>query len=115
MYLQCYGSQRSTDKAKNILFHGLWVLYVLSAATGIIDIVTFLWLDASIEVLYDLQIIQYTVFACCDFIAQFMLIYRCWIIWGCSIRVVIVPSFLAFAFLGPLIDLHSLTDFNLRF
>ena len=43
-------------------------------------------------------------------------IYRCWIIWGYSIRVVIVPSFLAFAYLGPLIYLHSLpTDFNLWF
>ena len=30
--------------------------------------------------------------------------------WGYSIRVVIVPSFLAFTFLGPLIYLHSLTD-----
>ena len=33
--------------------------------------------------------------------------------WGYSIRVVIVPSFLAFTFLGPLIYLHSPTDFNL--
>ena len=42
-----------------------------------------------------------------------MKIYRCWIVWGCNIRVVIVPSFLAFAFLGPLIYLHSVSDFNL--
>ena len=35
--------------------------------------------------------------------------------WGCNIRVVIVPSFLAFAFLGPLIYLHSLPGFNLWF
>ena len=40
-------------------------------------------------------------------------IYRCWIVWGYNIRVVIVPSFLAFAFLGPLVYFHSLTDFNL--
>ena len=42
-------------------------------------------------------------------------IYRCWIVWGYKIRVVIIPSFLAFAFLGPLIHLSSLTDFNLWF
>ena len=42
-------------------------------------------------------------------------IYRCWIVWGYSIRVVIVPSILALAFLGPLIYLHSLTHFNLWF
>ena len=35
--------------------------------------------------------------------------------WGYSIRVVIIPSFLAFAFLGSSIYLHSLTDFNLWF
>jgi len=32
--------------------------------------------------------------------AQSILIYRCWIVWGYSLRVVIVPSFLAFAFLA---------------
>ena len=35
--------------------------------------------------------------------------------WGYSIRVVTVPSFLAFAFLGSLIYLHSPSDFNLWF
>ena len=35
--------------------------------------------------------------------------------WGYSIHVVIVPSFLAFASLGPLVCLHSLTDFNIWF
>ena len=42
-------------------------------------------------------------------------IYRCWIVWGYSIRVVMVPLSLAFAFLRPLIYLHLLTDFNLWF
>ena len=56
-------------------------------------------------------IIQVTVFACYDFMAQFILvratgnahyflilqkIYRCWIAWGYNIRVVIVPSLLAY-------------------
>ena len=45
----------------------------------------------------------------------FQKIYRCWIVWGCSIHVVIVPSFLAFAFLGTLIYLHSLSDLTLWF
>ena len=39
-------------------------------------------------------------------------IYRCWIVWGYNIRVVILPSVLAFAFLGPSIYLHSLSGFN---
>ena len=81
-------------------------------------------------IVYPLLIIDVTLFTCCDFMAQSILvrttgntyrlihlihhkIYRCWIIWGYSIRVVIVPSLLAFAFLGPLIYLHSLAIFNL--
>jgi hypothetical protein len=67
-----------------------------------------------------LLIVQSTVNGCCDFLAQCILvrinhcirvyhsfyslklskIYRCWIVWGQNIRVVIVPSFLAIAFLG---------------
>ena len=42
-------------------------------------------------------------------------IYRCWIVWGYSIRVVIIPSLLAFIFLGPLIYFHSPINFNLWF
>ena len=146
MYLEHHGSQQNTDKAKNILFYALWALYALTAATNIIDIIYFLFPDpVSMDdhgclILfqlvvqtncYHLGIIVVTLFACCDFIAQSILvrttgtmliiyfihlilqkIYRCWIVWGYSIRVVIVPSFLAFAFLGPLIYLHSPTDFN---
>jgi len=97
MYLQHH---KSTDKAKTILFYALWVLYALSAATGIVEILQFCWKHASIETLYHLKIIKVTVFACCDSIAQFILIYRCWIVWGYSIRIVMVPSFLAFAFLA---------------
>lgn len=31
---------------------------------------------------------------------QAVKIYRCWIVWGCNIHVVIIPSILAFTFLG---------------
>jgi len=102
MYLQhhWHGSQQSTDKAKNILFYALWVLYTLSAVTGVADMLAVSWRDASLEIVHQLGIIQVVAFACCDFIAQFILIYRCWIMWGYNIRVVIVPSLSAFAFLA---------------
>ena len=69
-------------------------------------------------IIYRLLIFQGTVTGCCDFIAQCTLvrmnyctyllfyspksskIYRCWIVWGENIRVVIVPSFLAIAYIG---------------
>ena len=65
-----------------------------------------------------ISIIQATVGGFCDFLGQCILvrrnhctyhpsywckyskIYRCWIVWGQNIRVVIIPSFLAIAFLG---------------
>ena len=46
MYLQHHGSQKSTDKTKNTLLYALWVLYALSATTGIIDTLGFSWCDA---------------------------------------------------------------------
>jgi hypothetical protein len=33
-------------------------------------------------------------------------IYRCWIVWGQNIRVVIIPSFLAIVYLGQSIQFH---------
>ena len=86
----------------------------------------------TVKIQYHLQIIEITVFAICDVLAQFILvrtmamvmiiihlilqkIYRCWIVWGYSIRVVIIPSLLAFIFLGPLIYFHSPINFNLWF
>jgi len=76
------------------------VLYALTAVTNIVDIVS-IWIDVNSTItVYHIGIVQVTVFACCDFIAQFILIYRCWIMWGYSIRVVIIPSFLAFTFLA---------------
>jgi hypothetical protein len=62
---------------------------------------------------------------CCDFIAQSILvrinytyhllcsskfskIYRCWIVWNCSIRIVAIPSILALSFLGQSNYFHRL-------
>ena len=67
---------------------------------------------------FPIQFLQEVLSGCCDFLAQCILvrinhctyhpfyspksskIYRCWIVWGRNIRVVIIPSFLAVAYLG---------------
>ena len=44
-------------------------------------------------------------------------IYRCWVVWGNNIRMIIIPLFLAIAFLGKvqlIQNLNSLTDWLLR-
>ena len=71
-------------------------------------------------------VVQETVNACCDFTTQCIIvrinhssciyhlfyspkslkIYRCWIVWGKNIRVVIIPSFLAITLLGKSFYLH---------
>jgi hypothetical protein len=82
-------------------------------------------------ILFQLSIIQTTVSGCCDFIAQCIIvrinyfiyhpfystksskIYRCWIVWGQDIRVVIIPAFLAIAYLSQsIIYLHLISRFQ---
>ena len=73
---------------------------------------------------FSLQTVQTITSGCCDFLAQCILvrinhrtyhsfcspksskIYRCWIVWSENIRVVIIPSFLAVAYLGQSIYFH---------
>ena len=90
MYLEHHGSRQGTDKAQKILFYALCVLYALSAATNIMDcILTFPLPDrVSMDdhdclilfqlvvqtIAYHIQIIEVTLFACCDFIAQSILV-----------------------------------------
>jgi len=103
MYLQYHASIEGT---KNMLpFYPLCVLYLLSTGLIVFDIVLSLvtglgLLNVGSTVIYRLTIVEDTLFGCCDFIAQSILIYRCWIVWRQNIRVVIIPSILAIAFLA---------------
>jgi hypothetical protein len=72
----------------------------------------------SLSMIYRVSIVQTVANGSCDFIAQCILvrinlrvyhpfyspksskIFRCWIVWGKDIRVVIIPSFLAIAYIG---------------
>ena len=89
------------------------------------------------SLLFRVSIVQNIVSGVCDFIAQYIMvrinrctsgynpfyspksskIYRCWILWSKKIRVVIIPSFLAIAYLGQSIrvyhDLYLISRFNL--
>ena len=84
------------------------------------------------SMLFHLWIVQSIAIGCCDFIAQCILvrinqctyhwhpiyspksskIYRCWIVWGQNIGVVIIPSFLAIAYLGQSMYLHLISQFQ---
>jgi len=68
---------------------------VLTVAVFAIDIAPL----SDIIVVYRIDITSTALFGCCDFIAQCILIHRCWIVYGQNIRVIIIPSILAFAYL----------------
>ncbi|KAF8816038.1 hypothetical protein BYT27DRAFT_7154988 [Phlegmacium glaucopus] len=96
MYLQG-ASKKDTNKRINVIFYALCVLYVLSVGDVVVDTASYIY--ANPTALLHTGFIQGTLAGCCDFIAQSILIYRCWIVWGCNIRVVILPSILAFVYL----------------
>lgn len=101
MYLHCHAPNKDADKTRNtILFYALCVLYVLSLATIVGDISTFV----IVEIFGLPDTVEFyisdAINGCCDFISQSILIYRCWIVWSRNIRVVIIPSILAFSFLA---------------
>ena len=76
------------------------------------------------------MIFQVAASGCYDFLAQFMSthkqlylssalltqifkkVYRCWIVWGQNIRVAIIPSFLAIAYLGQSSYLYLISRFQ---
>ena len=79
---------------------------------------------------YIIALVQDIVFACCDVISQSIIvrinhsscifhpfyspksskIYRCWIVWGKNIGVVIIPLFLAITFLGQSTYLYLMSS-----
>lgn len=72
----------------------------------------------SVSLLLNLLFLQITITGLCDFLAQIILvstvnypyhafyslksskIYRCWLVWGRNIPVIILPSFFSITFLG---------------
>ena len=80
--------------------------------------------------IFSIAIVQSISNGCCDFLAQCILvcinhstyhplyspksskIYRCWIVWGQNIRVVIIPLFLAITYLGRSIYFHLISRFK---
>ena len=83
-------------------------------------------------IIHRIGLVQYTVNTCCDFTSQCILvrinhsscnyhsfyspkfskIYRCWIVWGQNIYIVIIPSFLAITLLGQSIYPHLMSRFQ---
>ena len=156
IYLQLASKDSRTT---TIIFYALCLLYILSTATVVSDLLVFI-IDSDVSnnsicknimyyylcwcvllpvqlqinlqsILFRVYIVQGTVNGCCDLIAQCTLvrinhwhctyhpfyspksskIYRCWIVWGKNIRVVIVPSFLAITYIGQSIYLYLIRWF----
>ena len=91
IYLQHRGSQQGTNRANNILFYALWVLYALTTATIVVETLEICWRNSvsvddhrcltlfqlilqTLEILYHLNITEITIFGLCDVIAQSILV-----------------------------------------
>jgi len=104
MYIRYHTSKELGIQAekRNVLFFLLCVLYMLATTTIVLEIAVSILPSnpgsnlLSFHLFYALSIIN----GLCDFISEAILIYRCWVIWGCNIRVIIIPSMLALAFLA---------------
>ena len=95
--------------SKNIIFLSIMQLYRRMDTLPV---------QLQLDFLFRIEIVQTVLFGCCDVIGQSILvstnhctssihvnlqtlkIYRCWIVWGKNIRVIIIPSFLVIACLG---------------
>ena len=82
--------------------------------------------------LLPIEVVQVIITTCADFTSQCIIvrinhssciyhpfyspkslkIYRCWIVWGRNIRIVIIPSFLAITVVGQSIYLHLISRFQ---
>ncbi|KAF8811915.1 hypothetical protein BYT27DRAFT_7183398 [Phlegmacium glaucopus] len=62
----------------------------------------------SVRLGLDISWMLCTIIGLCNFISQAILIYRCWIVWGCNIRVIAIPSILALAFLATWLAVNAL-------
>ena len=158
IYLQ-FASKES--RTTTIIFYALCLLYILSTATVVCDLLHFIIevsnnsickivifslvtqmrlipLPVELQIHVDLQLqpesmlirlstVQAIVIGFCEFIARCTLvhinhytyhpfyslksskIYRCWIVWGKNIGVMIVPSFLAITLISQSIYLHLIS------
>jgi len=96
LYLQYHSSKKKADNT--ILFYALCALYIVAGIMVSVDTAAAVIHDTRITI--HIPIVQSILFGCSDFVSQSILIYRCWIVWGCNIQVVIIPSILAISFLA---------------
>jgi len=100
MFLKYNASKESPGQTTALLFYSLCTLYILSVTLFATDLAKGIIANIGIDPLYPSVVLSSTLSGCCDFMAQSILIYRCWIVWNRNISVVIVPSILAVTFLA---------------
>ncbi|KAF8816971.1 hypothetical protein BYT27DRAFT_7205385 [Phlegmacium glaucopus] len=104
IYIQHQASKEGIHKTRNILLYPISILYILSTAIFVLDIILIMVSTPSLSLLHA----GWIMIGLCDFISQAILIYRCWIIWGCNIRVIVIPSILALTFLATWLAVNGL-------
>ncbi|KAF8816972.1 hypothetical protein BYT27DRAFT_7205395 [Phlegmacium glaucopus] len=102
IFIQHQTSKEGIDKTRHIFFYPISILYILSTGIFALDIIFIMVIQEK------LLHAGWIMIGLCDFISQAILIYRCWIIWGRSIRVIVIPSILALTFLATWLAVNGL-------
>ncbi|KAF8808531.1 hypothetical protein BYT27DRAFT_7241660 [Phlegmacium glaucopus] len=121
LYIQGHRRKKSADK--NLLIYPLSMLFVLSTAFFALDFVeeffTILRGQSRQILAWRLNIVTSALYSFIDFIAQGVLIYRCWVAWNRQVLVIVVPFILSIISLatsltlvGELVIIGKTQQFN---
>ena len=125
-YVKNGGTVSNNSICKNIIFKPL----VQESSEGL---AATSYLMPGDQTIFPLAILQTLASGACDFIAQCIMvrishctylnhrfcsprsskIYRCWMVWGQNILVVIIPSLLAITYIGLSVSLHTISQVQL--
>jgi hypothetical protein len=108
LYIRVHTSKKCVNK--NLLIYPISTLFILCTAFFACDFtqqyITVANLDFNL-VAWNLNTTTSVFYSFIDVIAQGVLIYRCWVVWGRKLAVIVVPSILSFVSLATSLTLAA--------
>ncbi|KAF8808532.1 hypothetical protein BYT27DRAFT_7210776 [Phlegmacium glaucopus] len=114
LYIQVHTRKKSVDR--NLLIYPLSILFVLCTVFFALDFaeefLTIMRGQRRQFLVWRLNIITSALYSFIDFIAQGVLIYRCWVVWNRQVLVIVVPFILSIiSLVGELVILAKTQQF----
>ncbi|KAF8812068.1 hypothetical protein BYT27DRAFT_7183234 [Phlegmacium glaucopus] len=97
LYIQVHTRRKRVDRT--LLIYPLSTLFVLSTAFFVLDFIqeflTIMRGQSGQFLVWRINIINSTFYVFIDFIAQGVMMYRCWVVWNRQVLVIVVPFILS--------------------